>query len=91
MTGAVGRWVGWCLGGLARAVVVAAMGFGVLVGPAVGVLVAVGERYEGDWVFGRWEGVVFKSVYGGVLAVVLGPVLAFMWMVRAGWIVRRHA
>lgn len=70
---------------------VAVYGFGVMVGPTIGVLMSCGTPHEGDWVFlGRWDGVVFKSIYGGFLALVLGPPLTYMWIVRAGWIVRRN-
>ncbi|KAG7286207.1 hypothetical protein NEMBOFW57_008513 [Staphylotrichum longicolle] len=87
----VGQAVGFFLAGLGRGLVVAVYGFGVMVGPTIGVLMSCGTPYEGDWVFlGRWDGVVFKSIYGGFLALVLGPPLTYMWIVRAGWIVRRN-
>ncbi|KAL2162085.1 hypothetical protein VTH06DRAFT_7870 [Thermothelomyces fergusii] len=87
-----GRWVAFGLAGLGRAVMVALLGFLVMVGPTIGICAVVGTRYDGDWVFlGRWDGVVFHAVYGGVLAFILSPALALMWMLRAGWIVNRHA
>lgn len=90
--GGVGRWVGFWLGAVGRGVLVAVVAYAVMFGPMVGICVAAGTRYEWDWVFlGRWDGVVFKAVYGGVLGLVLSPVLAWMWMLRAGWIVNRHA
>ncbi|KAH6640618.1 hypothetical protein F5144DRAFT_626764 [Chaetomium tenue] len=90
--GRVGRWVGFWLGAVGRGLLVAVGAFAVMVGPMIGICAAVGTRYEGDWVFlGRWDGVVFKAVYGGVLGLVLSPALAWMWMLRAGWIVNRHA
>jgi hypothetical protein len=72
--------------------IVAVVAYVVMIGPTIGICVAAGTRYGGDWVFlGRWDGVVFKTVYGGVLGLVMSPALAWMWMLRAGWIVNRHA
>ncbi|KAK3901876.1 hypothetical protein C8A05DRAFT_34434 [Staphylotrichum tortipilum] len=86
----VGRGVAFALAGIGRALMLAVVAFGVLVGPMVGVLVAVGRPFMGDWVFlGRWDGMVFKVVYGGVLGFGLSSGLTALWMVRAGWIARR--
>ncbi|KAK4042363.1 hypothetical protein C8A01DRAFT_44616 [Parachaetomium inaequale] len=86
-----GRWVGFVLGGFGRGMITAVVGYAVMIGPTIGLCAFFGTPYEGDWVFlGRWDGVVFKTVYGGFLGLFLSPALAYMWMVRAGWIVDRH-
>ncbi|KAL2168125.1 hypothetical protein VTG60DRAFT_340 [Thermothelomyces hinnuleus] len=88
----VGRWVAFGLASLGRAVIVALLGYLVMIGPTIGICAAVGTRFDGDWVFlGRWDGALFKLVYGGVLGFITSPALALMWMLRAGWIVNRHA
>ncbi|KAL2150822.1 hypothetical protein VTH82DRAFT_7385 [Thermothelomyces myriococcoides] len=86
-----GRWMAFGLAGLGRAVIVALLGFLIMIGPTIGICVAVGKRLDGDWVFpGRWDGALFKLVYGTVLGFITSPALALMWMLRAGWIVNRH-
>jgi hypothetical protein len=71
--------------------VVAVAGYAALIWVAIPIVMAVGTPFEGDWVLlGRWDGAVFKMVWGAVLGAVIAPGIAWMWMVRAGWIVRRH-
>ncbi|AEO64179.1 uncharacterized protein THITE_115797 [Thermothielavioides terrestris NRRL 8126] len=84
-----GRGAAFVLAGLGRSLLVAALAFALMVGPTVGVLAAVGRPFAGDFVFlGRWDGAVFKAVFGGVLGLLVSPTLALMWMARAAWIVR---
>ncbi|KXX76954.1 hypothetical protein MMYC01_207608 [Madurella mycetomatis] len=81
--------VGFFLAQLGRAMAVAVMSFCVLIGPTVGILMAVGTRYGGDWVFlDKWTGPLFKLVYGGVLSLLTSPGIAMFWMVRAGWVAK---
>ena len=81
--------VGFALAQAGRALLVGLAAFAVLAGPTIGFLVAAGMPYEGDWVFlGRWDGPIFKLVYGAALGLLMSPLLALMWIVRAGWIVR---
>ncbi|KAK4151925.1 hypothetical protein C8A00DRAFT_35397 [Chaetomidium leptoderma] len=90
--GGFARAVGFVFAGLGRGLLVAVAGFAVMIGPTIRLGVAAGTPYQGDWVFlGRWDGAVFKLVYGAVLGLVISPPIAWMWMVRAGWIVRRNA
>jgi hypothetical protein len=85
------RAVVFALAGLGRAMVVAVAGYAALIWVAIPIVMAVGTPFEGDWVLlGRWDGAVFKMVWGAVLGAVIAPGIAWMWMVRAGWIVRRH-
>ncbi|KAK4127260.1 hypothetical protein N657DRAFT_669152 [Parathielavia appendiculata] len=79
------------LAGLARAIIISAVAYGLMIGPAIGIMVAVGTPRNGDWVYlGRWDGTIFKTVFGGLMGLWMAPALSWMWMVRAGWIVRRH-
>jgi hypothetical protein len=58
-----------------------------VIGPTVGFLILAGKEYQRGQVYqGRWDGPVFKMVYGGLLAGMTSSLLAYMWMVRAGWI-----
>lgn len=85
------RWIAFGLAGLGRSLIAGVLGFLIMIGPTIGVCAAAGTKFDGDWVFlGRWDGALFKLVYGGVLGFIMSPALAFMWMVRAGWIVNRH-
>ncbi|KAI6778684.1 uncharacterized protein J7T54_007625 [Emericellopsis cladophorae] len=53
---------------------------------SVGLLTMVGEKLGDDWVFERrWTPQVFKAILGGLLGLVITPVMAMFWMVRAGW------
>lgn len=80
---------GFALAQLGRAAALAFVSFCVMIGPTVGVLIAVGTRYGGDWAFpGKWAGPVFKLVYGGVMALLVSPAVAMFWMVRAAWVVK---
>jgi hypothetical protein len=71
--------------------VVAVVGYAALIWLAIPIVMSLGTPFEGDWVLlGRWDGTVFKLVWGAALGVVIAPTIAWMWMARAGWIVRRH-
>lgn len=77
------------LANLGRSMLVAVASYAVLIGPAIGIMIAVGTPFQGDWVYlGRWDAAIFKAVYGAVLALLISPAIAFMWMVRAGWILK---
>ncbi|KAK3303391.1 uncharacterized protein B0T15DRAFT_273222 [Chaetomium strumarium] len=81
------RKVMFVLANVGRGVLVAMFTILLTVGPAVGLLVFAGKEYQRRQVFqGRWDGPVFKMVYGGLLAGLTSPLLAYMWMVRTGWI-----
>jgi hypothetical protein len=87
----VPKWIAWVFAGLGRAMIVAVLAYAIMIGPMIGIMVAVGIPWEGDWVFlGLWDGVAYKVTYGSVLGLWMAPALAWMWMLRAGWIVRRH-
>ncbi|KAL2262761.1 hypothetical protein VTK26DRAFT_151 [Humicola hyalothermophila] len=95
-TSRAGRWAAkplFFLANLGRGMLVAAAAYAVLIGPTVGLLIAAsGVPYPGggDWVFlWRWDGPVFKALYGAALAGLTSPAIAAMWMVRAGWMVLR--
>src|SRR5690606_21361699 len=96
--GAGGEGAGWfvqavvfSLAGLGRAMVVAVVGYAALIWLAIPMVMGVAAPFEGDGVLlGRWDGAVFKLVWGAALGGVIAPAIAWMWMVRAGWIVRRH-
>jgi hypothetical protein len=85
------RWIAWVLAGIGRSLIVGVLAYGIMIGPTIGILMAAGTPFEGDWVFlGLWDGVVYKSTYGAALGLWMTPALTWMWMLRAGWIVRRH-
>lgn len=74
------------LGHAARAFVVAVICFCILFGPAVGALIAVGEKHGGDWDYTpKWTPEIFKLVLGSVLALMTSPIFAMIWMVKCGW------
>ncbi|KAK1974082.1 hypothetical protein LZ30DRAFT_430206 [Colletotrichum cereale] len=60
---------------------------------AIGILTTVGERRGGgdwDWYFQReWAPQAFKAVFGGLLALLTTPAMAFFWLVREGWRLER--
>ncbi|KAK1832420.1 hypothetical protein QBC39DRAFT_404764 [Podospora conica] len=94
--GGVGRWFflldrerkGWRWWG-AQVVRAGTVGAGcfVLVWPvAVGVLVGVGRKEGGDYVFERrWAPQVFKLVLGAVVGGLTTPGVVVFWLARAGW------
>lgn len=87
----LGSVVTFTLANVGRALLVAFPATALMLGPTIGFSIIGAERYDGDWVFlGRWAGMIFKAVYGGVLGFWLSPLMAWMWMLRAGWIVGKH-
>jgi len=89
--GPLRRWVGWTAAQVPRALALAAVSFLILFGPTVGILTAVGRRTGDDWEFDRvWAPQVYKLLYGGILALLVTPVMAFVWLARAGWEARRE-
>ncbi|KAK4147591.1 uncharacterized protein C8A04DRAFT_8913 [Dichotomopilus funicola] len=89
--GRVGAAVSFFLAGVGRGLLMGFPAIVLMIGPTVGLSMLAGERYNGDWIYlGRWAGMIFKALYGGVLGFWLSPFIAWMWMVRAGWIVSRH-
>lgn len=69
-----------------RAFIVAVLGFAVLFGPTVGVLMSVGTKSGGDWVFdAKWVPELFKLILGGGLGLLTTPFMAMFWLLRCGW------
>lgn len=69
-----------------RALVVSVVLVAVLIGPTIGILLALGEKSGGDWVYAsRWTPQAFKGILGGGLALFTTPPMAMMWMVKCGW------
>jgi len=80
------HWASFLFSQVIRALIVAVLCFLLLWGPAVGILMSVGTRSGGDWVYGRtWTPQIFKLVLGGVLALLTTPLFVMVWLVRAGW------
>lgn len=53
--------------------------------PSLAILTAVGTRVGRDYVFdARWAPQIFKLVLGGVLGLVITPLMALFWMLREG-------
>ncbi|KAK4666012.1 hypothetical protein QC763_407585 [Podospora pseudopauciseta] len=79
-------WGGFLLGQAARSMLVAVVSFLIFWGPTVGLLIAAGKANgKGDWEYdATWTPQVFKLVLGGVLGLVTTPVMAGVWLVRAG-------
>lgn len=69
-----------------RALVVAVFWAAVLIGPTVGILIAIGNKQGGDWVYqAGWMPVIYKLILGGVLALLTSPFFAMYWMIKCGW------
>ena len=84
------RWVGWVLSQVPRALVLAIASLLIMLGPTVGILTAVGRRTGGDWEYDNvWAPQVYKLLYGGVLGLLVTPIMAFVLLARAGWEIRR--
>ncbi|KAK4459265.1 hypothetical protein QBC42DRAFT_10693 [Cladorrhinum samala] len=79
-------WGEWLLGQLMR-IAVLVVGCLVVFWPVtVGVLIAIGKKDGRDWVYeGRWTPELFKLILGGVLGMCLTPLMAGVWLLRAGW------
>lgn len=71
---------------LRRALAVSVVLVAVLIAPTIGILLALGEKSGGDWVYAsRWTPQAFKGILGGGLALVTTPPMAMMWIVKCGW------
>lgn len=69
-----------------RAFAVSVVLFAILVGPSVGILLAIGVKDGGDWDYAsRWVPEAFKGILGGVLALMTSPFFALFWMTKCGW------
>lgn len=76
----------YVLAQLVRAFAVSVVVFAVMVGPAIGILIALGDKSGGDWAYAsKWVPQAFKGILGGVLALVTTPLFTMMWMVKCGW------
>lgn len=76
----------YILAQVVRAFAVSVLCLAVAIGPTIGILIAIGEKSGGDWVYAsRWTPEAFKGILGGVLALVTTPFFAMMWMVKCGW------
>lgn len=76
----------YVLAQVVRAFAVAVVCIAVLIGPSIGILLAVGEKSGGDWAYqSRWVPQAFKGILGAVLALVTTPCFVVMWMVKCGW------
>ncbi|KAK0672041.1 hypothetical protein QBC41DRAFT_314569 [Cercophora samala] len=85
-------WGGFLFGQAARSMVVAVVSFLIFWGPTVGLLIAAGRSNgKGDWEYDvTWTPEVFKLILGGVLGLVTTPVMAGVWLVRAGLVMGDH-
>lgn len=69
-----------------RALLVGVFLGALLIGPTVGILIALGVKEGGDWVYAsRWTPEIFKLILGGVLALLTSPFFAMYWMIKCGW------
>lgn len=76
----------YILAQVVRAFAVSVVCLAVSTGPTIGILMALGEKSGGDWVYAsRWLPQAYKGIVGGVLALVTTPFFAMMWMVKCGW------
>ncbi|KAI8236518.1 hypothetical protein K4K55_003793 [Colletotrichum sp. SAR 10_96] len=87
------KWPAFLVDQFIRIGLIFVVSFFLLWGPSVGILVAIGKRGTGsdwDWYFQKqWAPQIFKGVLGGLLALLTTPVMAFFWLVREGWRLRR--
>ncbi|KAK4180303.1 hypothetical protein QBC36DRAFT_356861 [Triangularia setosa] len=81
-------WASFLFGQAAKSMVVAVVSFLIFWGPTVGLLIAAGRSNgRGDWEYDvTWTPQLFKLILGGVLGLVTTPVMAGVWLVRAGWV-----
>lgn len=85
-SGSVARQLLYLFSLALRAFVVSVLCFSLLFGPCVGILIAVGVKDGGDWVYAsRWAPEVFKLVLASVLSLMTSPFFAMYWMVKCGW------
>ncbi|KAK0743268.1 hypothetical protein B0T18DRAFT_448026 [Schizothecium vesticola] len=83
------HWGAFWASQVVRAMVVSVGCFAVVWPVAVGVLMGVGRKEGGDYVFERrWAPQVFKLVLGAVLGGVTTPAFVVFWLARAGWAVK---
>lgn len=69
-----------------RAFLVSIFLFALLIGPTLGILMALGVKEGGDWVYAsRWTPEIYKLILGGVLALLTSPFFAMYWMIKCGW------
>lgn len=70
-----------------RAMIIAAIPGFILLWPAsVGILLTLGRKSGGDWVFGKkWIPQAFKAILGGLFGLMTTPLMAMYWLVKAGW------
>ncbi|KAK4200842.1 hypothetical protein QBC40DRAFT_199670 [Triangularia verruculosa] len=85
-------WVRFLLAQATRSMVVAMVSFLVFWGPTVGLLIAAGRSNgKGDWEYdATWTPQLFKLILGGVLGLVTTPVMAGVWLVRAGLVMKEN-
>lgn len=70
-----------------RAMIIAAIPGFILLWPAsVGILLSLGRKSGGDWVFEKkWIPQAFKAILGGLFGLMTTPLMAMYWLVKAGW------
>ncbi|SPJ84075.1 uncharacterized protein FTOL_10591 [Fusarium torulosum] len=72
--------------GALRGFILAIVGFFLLWPMSVGILTTLGERDGGDWRYNdRWVPQAFKAILGGVLGLLMTPLMALFWLIKAGW------
>ncbi|CAN8098213.1 unnamed protein product [Discula destructiva] len=76
----------YILAQVVRAFAVSVVCFMIMAGPTIAILIRLGVKEGGDWVYAsRWLPQAYKGILGGVLALVTTPFFAMMWMVKCGW------
>lgn len=84
--GSIVRKLRYLLAQVQRAFVVSIVLFALLIGPTMGILMALGVKEGGDWVYAsRWTPEIYKLLLGGVLALLTSPFFAMYWMIKCGW------
>lgn len=64
----------------------AVVGFILLWPASIGILTTVGQRDGWDYRYeDRWIPQIFKGLLGGLLGLLTSPLMATVWLVKAGW------
>lgn len=84
--GSIVRKLRYVFAQVLRAFLVSVFLFALLIGPTVGILIAIGVKQGDDWFYAsRWTPEFYKLILGGVLALLTSPFFAMYWMIKCGW------